>query len=162
VQGLGRAPNLATLVVSNPPKFLLRHIREISNNHSLRRIRVDQFGSWPWYSKRLYRAHVSRDERIAVLIDFPDEGYLVFLLFSLSSYFCAGPHQTTRLHLSSIHHDLQQIRYKRTRSGAASCTSYLEVLLSSGGVVNRNLQWPRYSCARNLWWAIPSHVTYYS
>jgi hypothetical protein len=73
-QGLGRAPNLATLVVSNPPKFLLWHIREISNNHSLRRIRVTPFGSWAGYSQRLYWAHVSQDERIAVLFDFPDEG----------------------------------------------------------------------------------------
>ncbi|KAJ7366540.1 hypothetical protein DFH08DRAFT_834739 [Mycena albidolilacea] len=73
VQGLGRAPNLATLVVSNPPKFLLRHIREISNNHSLRRIRVTPFGSWAG-NQRLYWDHVKQDKRIAALFDFPDEG----------------------------------------------------------------------------------------
>ncbi|KAJ7366536.1 hypothetical protein DFH08DRAFT_834730, partial [Mycena albidolilacea] len=73
-QGLGRAPNLATLVVSNPPEFLLRHIREISNNHSLQRIRVDPFGSWLGYSQGLYWNHVKQDKRIAALLDFPDEG----------------------------------------------------------------------------------------
>ncbi|KAF7365463.1 F-box domain-containing protein [Mycena venus] len=72
-RALSRAPNLATLVVSNQESFLTS-IRLISPNPALKRIRIKSFDSLSEAERRRYiRAVKQLSNRMYELFDFPDE-----------------------------------------------------------------------------------------